>query len=107
MIPSSGTITCAAELADPDVSSPTGCDFQDNDVTTVLDYIDEALTHREPERFHQLTFVWSYGSSIPMGRFKSLLEGIQTRTETGELYPVTTPQMMLKYEQHLGNMAAD
>jgi hypothetical protein len=107
LIPSSGTITCAAESAASPESSPTHCEFLDNDVTAVLNYIDDALTYREIDKFHQLTFVWSYGSSIPMGRFKSLLEGIQTRTETGELYPVTTPKMMLKYEQFLGNRPAD
>jgi hypothetical protein len=84
IVPSSGSIVCAAENASDDASH-TGCVFDESDIDTVIGLLDQAISLVDPNQLNTQLFVWSFGEALDTALFESFFQQVATRVNDGEV----------------------
>jgi hypothetical protein len=92
VVPTAGALPCAYEESLPDAGAPTRCGYGEDDATTALGYVEQAVGARTPGKVHSYVFVASFGQTPDAQVFESLLSQIKAKyIDTGKARWTTVP----------------
>ena len=92
ILPSGGSLTCAAEEAGL-VGSYTKCEFTSEDIDAVIAELEQVLTLAEPGKINTYYLSWSIGKELDDSLLEDYLRRVKPLVDAGRVQWKTLPQM--------------